>query len=93
MAYEHKPNSGTLFDNDRKTKDTQPDLKGTVLIDGKEYWASGWFNEKEGQKRRVSLSFELKEQQSKAPESPTKSWSKPEPKPFTADEKSQEIPF
>lgn len=60
MAYQHKPNNGTIFDNDRKVKDTHPYFKGSALIDGKEYWVSGWNNERSGENRRISLAFEIK---------------------------------
>lgn len=33
MAYEHKPNTGTLFPNDKRTKDTQPIMRGEASID------------------------------------------------------------
>lgn len=33
MAYEQKPNSGTLFLNDQKTSDRAPDMSGRLLID------------------------------------------------------------
>lgn len=61
MAYEAKDNSGVLFKNDRREKDTHPHAKGSALIDGVEYWVSAWT--KEGQKGRFqSLSFQRKEQ-------------------------------
>ncbi|MBQ0113384.1 MAG: hypothetical protein KBT03_09665 [Bacteroidales bacterium] len=41
MAYEKKEGDITLFDN-KKTKDTQPDFKGTVLIGGKELEVALW---------------------------------------------------
>ena len=33
MAYEQKPNSGTLFLNDQKTSENAPDMSGRLLID------------------------------------------------------------
>lgn len=36
-------NRGSLFTNDRKTTDKHPDLKGSINVEGKEYWLSGWF--------------------------------------------------
>lgn len=43
MAYEHKPGQGTLGKAREKKKDTSPDLTGKIrLLDGQEYWLSGW---------------------------------------------------
>lgn len=61
MAYEQKDNSGTLFKNDKREKDTHPNMTGTALIDGVEYWISAWT--KEGAKGRFqSLSFKRKDE-------------------------------
>lgn len=35
-------NSGALFINDRKKTDKHPDMTGTINVDGKDYWISGW---------------------------------------------------
>lgn len=45
MTYQHKPDSGSLFRNDKKDSDKHPDYKGSALIDGKEYWLSAWVND------------------------------------------------
>lgn len=59
MAYEQKDNSGTLFKNDRREKDSHPHATGTALIGGVEYWVSAWT--KDGAKGRFqSLSFKPK---------------------------------
>ena len=42
MAYEQKPNRGTLFKNDKKTTEMHPDFKGDFNIDGVNYWISAW---------------------------------------------------
>lgn len=42
MAYEQKEGQGSLFRNDRKQKDTHPDWKGEIKINGKLYWLSAW---------------------------------------------------
>ena len=40
-----KPNQGALHPNENKTKDTQPDMKGSVITeDGEKYEAAGWWN-------------------------------------------------
>lgn len=60
MAYEQRDNSGSLFKNDNKEKDTHPDYKGTVVIDGKTYWISSWVKTS-GDKKWMSLSFTPKD--------------------------------
>ena len=67
MAYEQKPNSLSLFKNDRKDTEQHPDYKGSGLVGDVEYWVSGWINEirtgeKAGQKY-MSLKLDAKEQQ------------------------------
>ena len=58
--YEQKDNSGSLFPNERKETDKHPDRTGTALIDGKEYWVSGWI--KDGKKGKwLSLAFKPKD--------------------------------
>lgn len=54
-------NSGALFPNDRKTKQSHPDYKGTMTdADGQEFWISAWV--KQGKKGEfLSLAFEKKE--------------------------------
>ena len=41
MAYDNT-NKGALFKNDRKESPNHPDYKGTINVEGTEYWASGW---------------------------------------------------
>ena len=60
MAYEQKDNSGSLFKNDRKENDKQPDYKGTVKIGGVEYWQSAWIKDVNG-KKFFSQSFTPKD--------------------------------
>jgi len=42
MAFEIKDMSGSLFINNKKDKETQPDFTGSIKIEGKEYRLSGW---------------------------------------------------
>lgn len=56
MAYEMKELSGTIFNNERKEKETHPDRTGRCLIGGRQYYISGWI--KEGKNGKfLSLAF------------------------------------
>ena len=42
MAYEHREGSGSLFPNTYKEKDTQPDYKGDIMLNGELMSIAGW---------------------------------------------------
>lgn len=56
--YQQRDNSGSLFKNSRKEKDTHPDYTGKVMVDGSEYWISAWLKTSERTGTRfMSLAF------------------------------------
>jgi len=56
MPYEMKEGSGKLFKNDKKEKKEDRDYQGSIMINGKEYWFSGWINDgKTGKYLSVSV--------------------------------------
>ena len=60
MATEQYDNSGILFRNDDKTKETDRDYRGEATIGGVKYWVSGWI--KEGKKGKfMTFSFKPKD--------------------------------
>jgi hypothetical protein len=66
MSYDNT-NSGMLARNDKKETEKHPDFKGSINVDGVEYWLSAWVKEgKEGGKMEgrkfFSLSVSPKEQ-------------------------------
>jgi len=59
MEYDNT-NRGSLFKNDRKDDAKFPDYKGSLNVDGVEYWLSAWIKlSKDGQKF-MSLSIKNK---------------------------------
>lgn len=63
MSYEQRDNSGSLFKNDKKEKDSHPDYKGQAMIGGVEYWLSAWIKEpKSGGQKFMSLALKPKEE-------------------------------
>lgn len=56
-------NSGALFINEKRTKDTHPHLRGTATVDGVEYWVSCWTKTSQGGKKYQSLAFTPKDDQ------------------------------
>jgi len=40
-----RDNSGVLFKNDNKDNEKKPDYKGSIMVDGNEYWLSAWIKE------------------------------------------------
>lgn len=69
MAYEHKDNMGSVFPNDYKTTDSQPDFKGSgkvVSPDGSMTWIADlafWVREKEDGTTWFSVSMKPKREQ------------------------------
>lgn len=58
---------GIVSKNDRKERDSHPDIKGQCEIDGRQFWISGWRKErKDGTGSFYSLSFEPKDNQAPA---------------------------
>ena len=76
-------NKGIFGRNDRKTQDTHPDFSGSINIEGREFWLSGWIKErKDGSGRFFSLSVKPKDGASAS--------ATPRPAPTDLDD---EIPF
>jgi hypothetical protein len=60
MAYEMKPDSGSLFKNEKREKDTHAHARGSALIGGVEYWVDAWTNQAKDGSKYQSLKFKPK---------------------------------
>lgn len=70
MAFEHNPDKGSIFRNDRKEKESQPDHKGDARLKCPhcnkifDTWISAWVNDlKTKTGKYFSLAFTPKEEQ------------------------------
>lgn len=93
MAYEPRDNSGTLFKNDRREKDTHPHATGTAIIDGVEYYVSAWT--KEGRNGKFqSLAFKPKQERREQPQQQRMSYGDASgARTSYDDDMSDEVPF
>ena len=44
MEYDNT-NRGVLFKNDRKESERHPEYKGSINVDGQEFWLSAWLKD------------------------------------------------
>ena len=63
MAFQQKPNRGSLFKNDEKSKEEDRDYSGSINVEGREYWLSGWISETKKGSKYLSLAVKPKDEQ------------------------------
>lgn len=86
MAYEMKPDSGSLFKNDKREKETHAHARGSALIDGVSYYVDAWTNTDKNGNKYQSLKFKRKDTQAAG-----NSWQAPAEDPF--DDDASSVPF
>ena len=62
MNYDNT-NTGALFPNDKRESDKHPQMKGSIDVDGVEYWVSAWTNVSKAGTKYQSLKLSRKDQQ------------------------------
>jgi hypothetical protein len=53
-------NRGAIWKNDDKREDNHPDFKGSINVDGVEYWVSAWKRREGAAAKAPALSFSIK---------------------------------
>jgi len=53
--YQQKPNTGAIFKNEKKQKDTHPDYRGTIDVDGVPKEISLWVKKSKSDKSYFSV--------------------------------------
>ena len=59
MAYDNT-NRGAIWKNRDKTEDKHPDFKGSLNVNGVEYWVSAWKRKDSDASNKPALSFSIK---------------------------------
>jgi hypothetical protein len=96
MSNYDNTNRGVAFINDQKESDNHPDMKGSINIEGVEYWLSAWWKTpQKGGDDFLSFSVKPKEGQGqqRAPQrtaAPARGRGRPQPAPQNDDE---DVPF
>ena len=65
MKYDNT-NRGALFRNDDKTDDKHADYRGSVNVEGTEYWINAWINESKNGTKYMALRLKPKTAAAKA---------------------------
>lgn len=92
MAYEIKDNTGSLFRNNRKEKDTHPDYNGSVKIDGHDMWISAWLKKDKNGQKYFSLAFKRKDGTAARPD-PAAEFKQEAKRVFPDAQLDDEVPF
>ena len=74
-------NSGALFKNADREKDAHPNYKGSLNVDGTDYWISAWLKKDKNGNPYMSLAVKPKDEAA------------PKAKPKSRDDADDDIPF
>lgn len=63
MPYDNT-NRGQIWKNDKKETDNHPDFKGSLNVDGEEYWISAWKRKSDANPNSPALKFAIRKKDS-----------------------------
>ena len=59
-------NRGQIWKNENRKTDTHPQYTGSINVDGKEYWLSGWTRKTDANPKAPAMSFSVQPKEPKA---------------------------
>jgi len=66
MTEYDRTNRGAIWKNRDKKEDKHPDFKGSLNVDGVDYWVSAWKRKEDEPNNRPALSFSIKPKEEQA---------------------------
>ena len=75
-------NRGAIWKNDRKETENHPDFKGSINVDGKDYWLSCWKRKPDANPNSPALSLSVTPKEAVA-----------KPQPAAGDDLDDIVPF
>ena len=87
-------NRGAVWKNDDKQSEKHPDFKGSINIEGVEYWVSGWRRRAGASPKSPALSLSVTMKESKAPQISNQMQQQQQPQHSPADDScDDDMPF
>lgn len=62
-------NRGAIWKNEDKEEDRHPDFKGSLNVNGEEFWVSAWKRKEGASAKAPALSFQIKPKEEQRPAS------------------------
>lgn len=70
MEYDNV-NRGQIWKNENRKTDTHPQFTGSINVDGKEYWLSGWTRKEGANPKSPAMSFSINPKEPQINQTPT----------------------
>ena len=90
MSQYDDTNRGQIWPNDKKDTEKHPDFKGSVNVEGVEYWVSAWKRKEGGNPKAPSLSFSIQKKEDRPQQQPR---DYQEPAPAAPADDGFDVPF
>jgi len=83
MSEYDNTNRGSIWKNNDRTTEKHPHFKGTLNVDGAEYWVSAWKRDKDSNPKAPALTFSINLKDNQSYSSPAN----------TVDDDDEDVPF